>query len=170
MAPVPLTLRLVLVPESGAEVAPPESWLAAARAGLATSDELAALAARLSTVEAGTNVRVTVEPDTQVLRISAVGGVASYRAVGETGELTADDNGRVVEVDSAEPVTLTVPTGLPRGWCCVVRQVGAGAVTVRAAPGLTLVPEARDLATAALWQEVTLEARGADQVIGREVP
>jgi hypothetical protein len=32
------------------------------------------------------------------------------------------------------------------------------------------VPEARDLATAALWQEVTLEARGADQVIGREVP
>jgi hypothetical protein len=170
MPAVPLTLRLVLVPESGAEAAPPESWLAAARAGLAASEELAALAARLNALEGGTNVRVTVDPDTQVLRISAVGGVASYRTVSETGELAADDNGRVVEVDSAAPVTLTVPTGLPRGWCCVVRQVGAGAVTVRAASGVTLVPEARDLATAAPWQEITLEARGGDQVIGREVP
>lgn len=168
--PLPLSLRLVLVPESGAEIAPPESWLAAARAGLATSAELAALAARVGTVEAGTNVRVTVDPDTQVLRISAVGGVASYRTVSESGEFAAADNGRVVEVDSAAPVTLTVPRGLPRGWCCVVRQVGAGAVTVRAAPGVTLVPETRDLATAARWQEITLEARGGDQVIGREVP
>jgi hypothetical protein len=166
---IPMALRLVLEPASGSEFEPPKAWLEAARHGLASAADLAALAARVMRIEADTNIRVIVDPDTNVLRISAVGGVASYRTVSADAALDLDDNGRVVEVDSAVPVTLALPTGLPRGWVCLVRQVGAGTVTVRRASGVRIAPDDGDLATAAPWQEIALESRGDDQVIGRVV-
>lgn len=122
---IPMSLRVVLVPENGAGIEPPEAWLAAAREGMVVRAEydadagsiherLDALEQRQTEIEAGTNIVVT--PDGEgVLRIHAVGGGASYRTVTESGDLLAEDNGRVVEVDSADAVMLIVPAGLPRG-------------------------------------------------------
>lgn len=174
---VPMTMRLVLVPDSGAEIEPPEAWLAAARDGMVLRAEFdadtGALAERLDlieqrqiAVEAGVNTVVTADGE-GVLRIHAVGGVASYRAVTGDGSLDPDDNGRVVEVDSAAPVVLAVPAGLPRGWTCLVRQRGEGAVTVGRGPGVVFAPVDGNLATSAAWQEIALESQGGDVVLAR---
>lgn len=162
---IPMQVRIVLVPEEGATIDPPANWLDAARAGLATQAALDALAAQVQAIEAGTNIIVT--PDGEgILRIHAAAGPASYRTVAESGALLPDDNGRVVEVDSADAVTLTVPAGLPR-WFCLVRQVGAGAVTVAPDAGVAFVPDGAAITNAGAWQEVALESRGDGTVIAR---
>lgn len=174
---IPMSLRVVLVPENGAEIEPPGAWLTAAREGMvmraefnadtgAINERLDAIEQRQTEIEAGTNIVVTPDGD-GVLRIHAQGGVASYRDVTEGGPLTAEDNGRVVEVDSADGVVLTVPAGLPRGWTCLVRQVGQGAVTVARDAGVVFVPTDEDLSAAAPWQEIALESQGDDVAIAR---
>lgn len=147
--------------------------IAAAREGMATQagvDALAAavagLATQLSEIEAGQNIAIVTTPEGG-FRISAVGGVASYRDVSGDGSLQADDNGRVVAVDSAAPVVLAVPSGLPRGWTCLVRQVGAGAVTVGRGPGVVFAPVDENVPTSAQWQEVALESQGNGVVLAR---
>lgn len=163
---IPMQVRIVLVPEEGATIDPPANWLDAARSGLATQAALDDLAAQVQAIVAGTNIVVT--PDGEgVLRIHAMGGAASYRVATASGALLIEDNGRVVEVDSADAVTLTVPAGLPRGWTCLVRQVGAGGVTVAREPGVVFAPIDGDLTTDGAWQEVALESRGDGAVIAR---
>jgi hypothetical protein len=52
--------------------------------------------------------------------------------------LTADDNGDLIYVDSATPVTITAPAGLPAGFISQIYQKGAGQVTVVGGAGNTL--------------------------------
>ena len=55
--------------------------------------------------------------------------LAAGRALGPA------DLGKVLRVNSASPVTLTLPATLPVGWNCHVIQAGAGRVTLEHATG-----------------------------------
>lgn len=67
--------------------------------------------------------------------------------------LLADDLGRVLRFTGACIVTL--PAGLPAGWYCVLRRVGAGAVTWAAAAGATKHEYPAGTGIAAQWASVT---------------
>jgi hypothetical protein len=57
---------------------------------------------------------------------------------GTTYTLVASDNGKVITLNNANAVTVTVPSGLGAGFSCVLIQQGAGQVTVSAGGGVTL--------------------------------
>ena len=50
--------------------------------------------------------------------------------VGTTYSLLDSDNGKIITMDNASPITLTVPSGLPVGFNTTVIQLGAGAVGI----------------------------------------
>jgi hypothetical protein len=52
--------------------------------------------------------------------------------------LTSLDNGKVVTLNNASAITLTVPTGLAAGFNCMIVQKGAGLVTIVASGGATV--------------------------------
>jgi hypothetical protein len=43
--------------------------------------------------------------------------------------LTAADNGKIIQSTSATAITVTIPTGLPTGFNCTIVQMGAGQIT-----------------------------------------
>ena len=43
--------------------------------------------------------------------------------------ITASDNGKILQSTSATAITITIPTGLPTGFNCTVVQMGAGQLT-----------------------------------------
>jgi len=63
------------------------------------------------------------------------GGHVTYNTqTGTTYTLTASDNGKIVTLDNASAITLTLPEDgtetLESGFNCIIRQLGAGQVTV----------------------------------------
>lgn len=59
--------------------------------------------------------------------------IAAYNnQTGTTYTLVAGDNGKVVTLNNASAITLTVPTSLPAGFNCSIVQLGAGQVTITA--------------------------------------
>jgi hypothetical protein len=52
--------------------------------------------------------------------------------------LVAGDNGKIVTMNSASGITLTVPSGLPAGFNATIIQLGAGSVGFTSASGVTL--------------------------------
>jgi len=68
------------------------------------------------------------------------GGVATFSAginnqTGTTYTLAVSDNGGIINLYNANPITLTVPqaatvAAIPTGFNCVIRQTAAGKVTV----------------------------------------
>lgn len=71
------------------------------------------------------------------VRLDAQLSAASYRMHEDifsdqttTYTLQSTDNGKVVTINSATPVSLGVPTGLPVGFSCNIFQRGLGQVTV----------------------------------------
>lgn len=77
--------------------------------------------------------------------------------------LALGDLGRVVPVDSASPVTITVPTdasvAFPVGSVVYIYNFGAGAVTLAGA-GVTF---RNNTSTIAQYKEVSLRKRAADE-------
>jgi hypothetical protein len=55
-----------------------------------------------------------------------------------TYTLDASDNGRVVTLNNASAITLTVPAGLAAGFNCMIVQKGAGVVTLTPAANVTV--------------------------------
>lgn len=53
--------------------------------------------------------------------------------------LTLSDNASVITFDSANDVTLTIPSGLPIGYNVSVYQVNSGKVTVQGAAGVNVL-------------------------------
>jgi hypothetical protein len=51
--------------------------------------------------------------------------------------IQSSDNGRIIIVNSASAVNITVPSGLAVGFSCTIVQIGAGQVTM-VASGTTL--------------------------------
>lgn len=67
--------------------------------------------------------------------------------------LVAADNGKLVTLDNASAITLTVNTGLPAGFNCTVLQKGAGQVTL--AGSATKSNRQSHTKTAGQWAAVT---------------
>ncbi len=80
-------------------------------------------------------------------KLSGFGASISSKAGNYT--LVAADNGTVISFTSATAVTLTIPTGLPDGFNCMVVQQGAGQVTLT---GSGLVPISRNSYTKTIGQ------------------
>lgn len=53
--------------------------------------------------------------------------------------LAASDNSEVIQSNAASAITVTIPTGLPTGFNCMVLQYGAGQITFAAASGVTII-------------------------------
>lgn len=51
---------------------------------------------------------------------------------GTTYTLQATDNLKLITLNNASPVTLTLPATLPAGWACFVENIGAGTATLNA--------------------------------------
>lgn len=132
--------------------------------------ELIAAKARLFDIEPGRNVRVTARPGR--VRIDAIAGAASYVSVTGALTLTDEHNGAVLHVGGdGQPITIQIPTGLPLGFACLVRQTGARGATCVPAQGVTIVPSGTArIATAVPWQEVSLEVVAPNTVLARNLP
>ncbi len=74
--------------------------------------------------------------------------------------LAATDNGKVLEVNSASAITLTVPSSLAATFNCIVCQIGAGQVTIAAGAGAS-VNAFGGAKTAGQWAELSVRVRGS---------
>lgn len=72
--------------------------------------------------------------------------------------IQASDLGKVVELNNANPVTVTVPNSLVVGFNCILSQTGAGLVTVAAGAGAT-VNAVDGLKSPGQWGEMSLRVR-----------
>lgn len=99
-----------------------------------------------TTLTAGTGVTVTNGSGTVTVATSGNFGdiaVSRYSITnnaqsGTTYTLQASDNGLQVICTNASAITVTVPSGLPTGFNCLIVQGGAGQVTIAAGASVTL--------------------------------
>lgn len=96
---------------------------------------------------------------------NVIGHIATNAQTGTTYTLVAADDGKVVEILNASPITLTVPlnSSVPYtvGTQIVVLQTGAGQITVAGAGGVT-VNATPGLKLRAQWSSATLIKRATD--------
>lgn len=78
---------------------------------------------------------------------------------GTTYTLSSTDLGKIVELNNASAITLTVPNSLLVGFNCIVRQVGAGQVTVVAASGGTQRNRQAQTKLAGQWASASISVR-----------
>jgi hypothetical protein len=57
------------------------------------------------------------------------GFAANVATITAAYNLTAADNGKIIQSTSASAITVTIPTGLPTGFNCTIVQMGAGQIT-----------------------------------------
>ena len=57
---------------------------------------------------------------------------------GTTYSLQPSDSGKVVTLNNASAITLTVPAGIPAGFNCTIVQKGVGAVSFVSGTGVTI--------------------------------
>ena len=88
---------------------------------------------------------------TERLRIDGTGNVlgsnsntlsgfgANISTISASYSLASTDNAEVIKSDAASAITVTIPTGLPTGFNCMVLQYGAGQITFAAASGVTII-------------------------------
>lgn len=60
-------------------------------------------------------------------------------AISAAYALVAGDNSEVIQSNAASGITVTIPSGLPAGFNCMVLQYGAGQITFSPAAGVTLI-------------------------------
>lgn len=97
--------------------------------------------------------------------VESVPRLASGPINSQTGTsytLTAADHRAVVLCANAAAITVTVPTGLPRGFECTVLQGGVGQVTIAEAAGIAIFNRQSQVKTAGRWARVTLSPLGAN--------
>lgn len=96
---------------------------------------------------------------------NVIGHIATNAQTGTTYTLVAADDGKVVEVLNASPITLTVPldSSVPFtvGTQIIVLQTGAGQITLAGAGGVT-VNATPGLKLRAQWSSVTLIKRATN--------
>ncbi len=57
------------------------------------------------------------------------GFAANVATISAAYNLTAADNGKIIQSTSASAITVTIPTGLPTGFNCTIVQMGTGQIT-----------------------------------------
>lgn len=96
-------------------------------------------------------VNDTYTTSTERMRIDASGNLtgvntntlsgfgAKITSISTSYSLAATDNAEVIQSNAASAITITIPTGLPTGFNCMVLQYGAGQITFAAASGVTII-------------------------------
>jgi len=96
---------------------------------------------------------------------NVISHIATNAQTGTTYTLVAADDGRVIELSNASPITMTVPldssVNFTVGTQIILLQTGAGQVTVAGAGGVT-VNATPGLKLRTQWSSATLIKRAAD--------
>jgi hypothetical protein len=104
-------------------------------------------------------------PNTRAYQIAQIPFLATNAQTGTTYTTVLADQGKMVELNNASAITLTVPTNAsvayPTGTQINLLQTGAGQVTVAGAGGVT-VNATPGLKLRAQWSSATLLKRGTD--------
>ncbi len=82
---------------------------------------------------------------------------------GTSYSLQASDNGKIVTLNNASAVTVTVPSGLGAKFNCLLVQLGTGQVTL--SPSSTTLNNASGLKTRARYSMVTIYAYSANTLV-----
>lgn len=78
---------------------------------------------------------------------------------GTSYTLTTGDDGKVVELQNAAAIVLTVPNSLPVSFSCLIVQTGAGQVTITPDTGTTLRNALGGFKLRTQWSEASLYIR-----------
>lgn len=102
-------------------------------------------------------------------RLTAVEAPTANTQTGTAYTLVLADAGKVVERNNASANTTTIPTNasvaFPVGTVIEVFQYGAGASSVVAASGVTILPGPSPVAISARYQSLSLRKRATDEWI-----
>jgi hypothetical protein len=123
----------------------------------------------------GSNVTLTYNDAGNSLTIAASGGAGSddtkadktaniNAQTGTTYTLVAADNNKIVTLENAAAITLTVPAGLGAGFNCLIVQLGAGQVTI-AASGTTIHNRQSHTKLAGQYASATIAAYSSNNFI-----
>jgi len=94
------------------------------------------------------------------------GANASVNAqTGTTYTLAQTDNGKVVTLTNASPITLTINSGLTAGFNCMIVQNGAGTVTIAAGSSVTILNRSNYNKTGGQYAVVTIVSTASNTFI-----
>lgn len=124
--------------------------LASAAVGLGSVDNTSDASKPVSTAQAA------------AIALKADALVINNAQTGTTYTLQASDNTKTIVLTNAAAITVTIPTGLPTGFNCLLIQGGAGAVTPTAGSGVTL---SNATATSAQWGKTSVISIGSNLYI-----
>lgn len=136
-----------------------------------TSVKIASSAVTEAKIAVGsvTNTRIAADAvTTDKLSGAAKAGFNSIQnqQTGTTYTLVLSDLGKLVELNNAASITLTIPTNASVAFAVGDRidllQTGAGQVTIAGAAGVTVNSESSKLKLAGQWAAATLIKRAAD--------
>jgi hypothetical protein len=99
-------------------------------------------------------------PDAAQFRRLA-GGYTNTQS-GTTYTLLSSDNGAVIQFTNANPITVTIASGLGANFYCTLIQWGAGQITVSPDTGVTRNSEDSQYKTAGQYAGIDLFAVSAD--------
>lgn len=93
---------------------------------------------------------------------SNISGFAANVATISTGyNLTAADNGKIIQSTAATAISVAIPTGLPTGFNCTIVQMGAGQITFTG----TYLNRGNFTKTASQYAVVSIMHLGSDKII-----
>ena len=115
-------------------------------------------------------VAITATNTTVSGNLSGSGSISGFDAnlndqTGTTYTLTSSDNGKVITLNNANAITLTIAASLGDGFNCLIVQKGAGQVTLSAAGGVTVVNRSSETKTAGQYATVSVINIGSEQYI-----
>jgi hypothetical protein len=84
---------------------------------------------------------------------------------GTTYTLAQTDNGKVVTLTNASPITLTINSGLTAGFNCMIVQNGAGTVTIAAGASVTILNRSNYNKTGGQYAVVTIVSTASNTFI-----
>lgn len=96
--------------------------------------------------------------------VEIISGVVSVNTQTSSYTLQPSDNGKIIEMNSASAILLTVPSGLPIGFQCSITQLGAGQVTF-VGSGVTLRNAYGYTKTALQYSKAGVEIASSGDVI-----
>ena len=102
--------------------------------------------------------------------LSGTGSISGFDAnlndqTGTTYTLTSSDNGKVVTLNNANAINLTIAASLGDGFNCLIVQKGSGQVTLVAATGVTIANRSSETKTAGQYATVSVINIGSDTYI-----
>jgi hypothetical protein len=90
---------------------------------------------------------------------------AQINTIPNSVTLAAADNAEIIQSNATTAISITIPTGLPTGFNCMVLQYGAGQITFSPAAGVTLINRNSFNKTIGQYALVTLLHIGSNVVI-----